>query len=313
MPEIPVARGERIPWEAAPDRVRAAVEAFLGERVGQATTQPLGFSPAVAARLVTVTGTRAFVKACPPEPNPDTPELYRREIEVNLRLPAGLPAPQLLWSLDEGPGGWVVLLFEDLDGSQPALPWRAPELALAVAAIDEIADKLTPSPLSAGQQGERIQAGWIRWHEWEASPPAGIDPWLRSNLPRLAALEATVAEATRGDTLVHLDVRSDNLVITGGRCWITDWAWPLRGAPWMDIALFACFVESEGGPPAEQVLAASRVGRAAPAEGVIALLAAFGGMLTVQATSPPPPGLPKLREFQSVHARTAVRWLRRLL
>jgi len=311
LPEIPVARGERIPWDAAPERIHRAVGEVLGSPVVAATTQPHGFSPAVAARLVTEQGRRAFVKAVPPDINPDTPVIYRREIEVASRMPGGIPAPKLLWSLDEGSGGWVVLLFEDVDGRPPHLPWVAEDLRAAIEAVDLLAERLTPSPIEAGQQGERMAEDWARWSELAAEPPPDLEPWFVARGAQLNEIEARLAELTRGQTLVHLDIRSDNLIIAGDQCWVVDWAWPLRGAPWMDVVVFALFVEGEGGPPADEVLRWSRTGRVAPPAGVLALLCTLAGGLTWQAHRPALPGLPGLRAFQAAHARTARNWLRR--
>jgi hypothetical protein len=311
LTEIPVARGERIPWAAAPPRIHEAVAEFLGGPVVAATTQPHGFSPAVAARVVTAQGRRAFVKAVPPDVNPNTPTIYRREIEAASALPDGIPAPRLLWSLDEGADGWVVLLFEDVDGRPPRLPWTAPDLGAAIEAVDVLAEKLTPSPLAAGQQGERMAADWARWGELAAAPPPDLEPWFSSHVGDLVDIESQLAELTRGETLVHSDVRSDNLIIAADRCWVVDWAWPLNGAPWMDVVVFALFVEGEGGPAADEVLAMSRTGRSAPAAGVLSLLCTVAGGLTWQANRPAMPGLPGLRAFQRAHAQIARRWLRR--
>lgn len=62
----------------------------------QAVTQPGGFSPGVAARLLLTDGSRAFVKAVSPDQNGDTPTLHRREAVVAAALPSGVPVPKLL-------------------------------------------------------------------------------------------------------------------------------------------------------------------------------------------------------------------------
>jgi hypothetical protein len=80
-------------------------------------SQPGGFSPGVAARLLLHGGGRAFVKAVGPDPNPDSPELHRAEARIAASLPAAAPAPRLLGCLDRD--GWVVLVFEDIDGVPP--------------------------------------------------------------------------------------------------------------------------------------------------------------------------------------------------
>jgi hypothetical protein len=60
----PPAAGVRMAWPSVPAGLRYAVEQQLGGRVVEAVTQPGGFSPGVAARLKTATGTRARPWAC---------------------------------------------------------------------------------------------------------------------------------------------------------------------------------------------------------------------------------------------------------
>ena len=52
------------------------------------------------------------------------PAAHRREVVVAAALPDEAPVSRLLWSHDEGEGGWVVLLFEDIEGRNPTVPWR---------------------------------------------------------------------------------------------------------------------------------------------------------------------------------------------
>src|SRR3954466_13294133 len=117
----PVAEGVRLPYDGLSAGVRGWVDDRLGSRVVSAETQPGGFSPGVAARLVCADGSRAFVKAVSADTDPHSPPLHRREIEVLQLLPADLPVPRLLAAYDEPP--WVALLIEDVDGQQPRLPW----------------------------------------------------------------------------------------------------------------------------------------------------------------------------------------------
>src|SRR5688572_4897294 len=112
----PPAAGVRLAWEGLPPGVRAAVEGWLGSPVVAAATQPGGFSPGVAARLTAADGRRVFVKAVCSVPNKDAPRFHRREAEIAAVLPASAPVPRLLWSYDEGGEGWIVLVFEDVEG-----------------------------------------------------------------------------------------------------------------------------------------------------------------------------------------------------
>jgi hypothetical protein len=140
----PPAVGVRLPWSAVPVDLRDAVEERLGGRVVEAVTQPGGFSPGVAARLRLSEGNRAFVKAVGPAPNPDSPDIYRAEVRIAAALPDQTPAPRLLGSFDRD--GWVVLLFEDVEGAMPAQPWITAELDRVLDALGDLAKSLTPAP-----------------------------------------------------------------------------------------------------------------------------------------------------------------------
>jgi hypothetical protein len=58
-----------------PAAVRHAIEQRVGGSVMQASTQPGGFSPGLAARLRLHDGRRFFVKAVSEMANPDTPDI----------------------------------------------------------------------------------------------------------------------------------------------------------------------------------------------------------------------------------------------
>ncbi|WTY92488.1 phosphotransferase [Sphaerisporangium sp. NBC_01403] len=148
------ATGVRLPWHAVPQEIRQAVETHLGAPVAEAVTQTGGFSPGAAVRLTLANGKRAFAKAVGPEPNPESAGIYRAEARIAAALPAEVPAPELLASFDSG--GWVALLFEDVDGRPPADPWRSDELERVLSALDRLAVALTPSPVDAPPAEERL-------------------------------------------------------------------------------------------------------------------------------------------------------------
>ena len=99
----------------------AAVKDRLGSTVVSATSQLAGFSPGVAARLETEDGRRFVVKAAGPEPNPLTPEAHRREARVVAAARGRFRVPPAVVPR-RGRGGWVVLVFEDVEGRNPAVP-----------------------------------------------------------------------------------------------------------------------------------------------------------------------------------------------
>ncbi len=318
-PLPPPAQGARLEWAAIPAPVRAAVDDALGSAVVAAVSQPSGFSPGVAARLRLADGRRVFAKAISAHPNPTSPGFHRREARVAAALPAHAPVPRLLWSYDKGDDadkdGWVVLVFADVDGYHPAQPWRTDELHRVLDATAELATQLTPSPLSppvVPTAGERIDRELSGWRLLVGAPPehlAQLDPWSRRHLDALAALEAAAPAAVGGDTLLHLDIRADNLLLTPDQVWFLDWPHACVGAAWLDVLFFLPSVTMQGGPPPEQVMDRHPTCRAADPAALNAGLAAVAGLFTERALRPPPPGLPTLRAFQAAQGAVARAWL----
>jgi hypothetical protein len=302
------AQGRRISWEQLPSHVRQVVEERLGDRVVEAETQQGGFSPGVVARLRGAGGGRIFIKATHPERNPESLGIYREEARIAAGLPAAAPVSRLLWTYDEGDTGWVVLAFADVEGHLPKLPWRREDLERVVAAIADMHVALTPSPVTVPFVGDvmrRVLSGWSRLDR--ADPR--LDSWARRHRDALAELEQDAPAAAAGDTLLHVDLRSDNILLTDDAVVIVDWPWAAIGASWVDMVGMAPSVVLEGGPEPEEFIAMHPVARAADPRRVDAVVAAIAGFFISQSLLPPPLGLPTLREFQAAQGEIARRWL----
>jgi aminoglycoside phosphotransferase (APT) family kinase protein len=267
-----------------PERVRAAVEEWLGSPVVCAASQSAGFSPGVAARLRTADGRRVFVKAVGLEANALTPAAHRREAEVAAALPEEAPVPRLLWSHDEGEGGWVVLLFEDIEGRNPTLPWRDEELGRTLDALKDLADLLTPSLLPpegmVGHASEWEVVGGRQWRRLVEERPAGLDGWSERNLAALADLEVEAPAAAAGDTLLHLDLRADNLLLSEERVLVVDWPHARVGASWVDAAFFAPSAAMQDGPQPEELMERLPQARRADPDALTAVITAVAGFFT---------------------------------
>jgi aminoglycoside phosphotransferase (APT) family kinase protein len=306
--------GRRLAWDHLPAVVRQALEARLGSPVVHAATQPGGFSPGLAARLRLADGRRVFVKAAGPDPNPETPALHRAEAQITAALPAIAPSPRLLWAYDQG--GWVALAFEDIQGRLPTLPWQPGELQRVLEVVAELAATLTPAPVAAPSVATRLGEAFSGWRRLAAPAEhghdnlTGLDPWARRHLDRLVALEQTWPAAAAGGTLLHLDLRADNLLLTPTRVAVVDWPWAGIGAAWVDLLLLLPSVRAHGGPQPEPLFGGHAVARGVDPDAVTAVLAAFAGYLLRESRQPPPPGLPTLRAFQQDHSRPALTWLR---
>src|SRR5579859_4838505 len=241
------AQGTRLSWEELPLRVRQAIEERLGAHVVETQTHEGGFSPGLAATVRSSTGHSIFVKASSPAFNPLTPDVHRKEARIAAALPLHAPVSRLLWMHDEGESGWVVLAFAHIDGHLPAVPWELEELQRVVAAIVEMHAALTPCPIELPSAGERIRSPLSGWHALDGDEP-GLDGWSRRHLDALKALERAAPEAASGDTLIHMDLRADNIVLTEDRVVIVDWPAAAVGAPWVDMLTMAPAWNSKEAP-----------------------------------------------------------------
>jgi hypothetical protein len=321
-------------WDEMPARVRSAIEDRLGSRVVSARSQAGGFSPGVAARLQLADGGRVFVKAVCGSSNPDSRAIHRREARVAAALPSRVPAPALRWLWDDGE--WVVLAFDDIDGRAPDLPWRAHELERVLDALHELATVLTPSPVPLEPASEWLARLFGRWRRIADSPdrngpdgngpdghgPDGHGPGetgsideerlpigIRNVLDDLVELESRWPESVRGDTLVHLDVRADNLLLTSDRVLVVDWPWAAVGAPWLDLVAMLPSVAMQGGPQPDDVWRAHPLHRGVDDDRVDSFIAALAGLFVHDSLLPPPPGIPTLRAFQAGQGEQAIAWL----
>ncbi|MEO3874897.1 aminoglycoside phosphotransferase family protein [Nonomuraea sp. B12E4] len=297
----PPASGVRVPWREVHPLVREAVAEFLGGAVVEARTQPGGFSPAAAVRVRTEGGRRAFVKAVGPEPNPDSVRIYRDELRIAAALPESVPAPRLLTGLEVA--GWVALVFEDVEGAHPAMPWRRDQLDLVLAAIERMSATLTPSPIDVPAIGDALDLSFRGWRELLKERPDGLDPWAARHLGALAELESGWAEGAAGDTLVHGDLRADNILLAGDRVYLVDWPWACVGAPWVDLVGMLPSVGMQGGPRPQEVFTD-------PDPAVTAFLAGLAGFFIWGGRQPDPPGLPTVRAFQRAQGAVALEWLK---
>ncbi|BCJ60973.1 phosphotransferase [Micromonospora endophytica] len=254
-------------------------------------------------------GGRAFVKAASPEQNPDTPVMHRTEARVTAALPAYAPTPRLLGCHDDG--HWVALVLTDVDGRHPATPWRADELTAVLAALESMAAALTPTPVpQLPTVAEHLAEDFTGWHRIAEDPPADLHPWARAHLDELRDRTQQVIAELAGDTLCHLDVRADNLLIdAAGRVTVVDWPWAARGPAWLDTALLLLDVRLNGGHDTEALLRRLPLLADADPATVTGFYAGLAGFFADRARQPPPPGIPTVRAFQRAQSDVLLDWL----
>lgn len=305
--------GRRLTWAEVDPGVRAALEAALGAGVVDSADEPGGFSPGLAARCRLADGRRVFLKAVSPAQNPTACRIHRREAEVAAQLTPDVPAPRLLHVHDDG--RWVALAFEEVDGRQPAEPWRLDELDAVVPFLQRTAERLTPSPApdlpSVQERYGAVFDGWRRIAAGDGDV-SSYGPEVAALVDRLAALEAGWEPAAAGTTLLHTDLRADNLLLTpGGDVVVVDWPWACNGAAFVDLVLLLPSVGLGGGPTCAEVVARYGLFGDVDDDALGAVVAALAGFFVRQSLDPTPPGLPTVRAFQRAQAEVALVWARR--
>ena len=291
----------RLEWPHLPPRIRALVEERCGSPVVDADSQGAGFTPGFASVLTCADGTRHFVKAASQKAQRLFAAAYREEARKLSALPAEAPAPRLLWQHDSGdPEDWVVLGIEHVAARQPVRPWRPEDLAACVAMTERMAAALTPPP-----EGLAVEGFATEFAEWPAYW-ADVD---REYAEEAAALAARFAEVTAGDTLVHTDVRDDNLLLAeDGRVLLCDWNWPVVGAAWLDT-LFLLIGPRGDGLDVDAVLAGSPLTRDLDPEAIDIVLALVTGYFLRSADLPAPPTSPYMRDAQRWQGEVCWEWL----
>jgi aminoglycoside phosphotransferase (APT) family kinase protein len=311
------AAGVHLPWSQVPEAVQAWTARLAGEKRAAPAVRDLsgGFSPGATSILEWPNGRSLFVKAVGSSLNTESPNMHRREVVVSRSLPHGPQFPRLVDDYDDG--DWVALAFEVVEGRPPRHPWDAEELALVVDALSALHEELTPAPdagiSSLAEYARHLFGGWRTLADSDTRDvPGALDSWAAAHLDALAELEAAWPEACAGSTLVHGDVRSDNVLIGQGReVVLVDWPHASVGQLAFDVVAWAPSVVLEGGPPPEELLARHPAAREVDADVVTVLLAAVSGFFISHSLLPAPPGLPTLRRFQVAQGEVALAWLRR--
>ncbi len=314
--------GQRLDWRDLPRGVRTRIQELAGSQVTAETSATTGFSPGFAAVLELADGSGVFVKAVSPEQNPESPVLARAEVRAAAALPAGVPAPRLLWSGDDG--DWVLLGFEVAAGRPPLLPWEPSELRMVLDALRALADAEPVAGHGLPQTSDQLAPDFCGWRTIAALPAVELDAlttwagetgtWVRDRLDDLVAWEGGASAACAGTALVHGDLRADNVLIDHdhGRVALIDWPHASVGAPWLDLAFMLPSVAMQGGGRPQDLFWAEPVASGLEPERLRAAVAGLAGYFAHGALQPAPVGIPNLRRFQRAQAEQAVAWLRDL-
>ncbi|MFJ8650062.1 aminoglycoside phosphotransferase [Streptomyces sp. NPDC093546] len=230
-------------WDDLPAHIRHRIADHF-QPTSPAEPVAGGFTPGVRVRILTATGGEVFIKAIPA--HGPLADLYRTEAAIN-RLPDGL-GPRLLTTMDTD--GWVVLAFTYAEGRHPDLSPGSPDLSAVLDAVAALHTQLTPCP-------------------YPDAPEFTDHPVVER--------AATQHDAMRGDTLLHCDIRADNILIGEHGPLFVAWALAHRGAAWLDAALMVPQLILAGYTPEEAEKHAAQIPayQDAPEEAVTAFAASI--------------------------------------
>ncbi|WP_214106320.1 phosphotransferase [Acrocarpospora catenulata] len=253
-------------WDDLPGQVRDAVTAEAGD-VLKAESASQGLMPGTAIHLHVEGGGQVFLKAVADD-NPAAP-LYQREMWAGAVLPEAVPAPRMTWSARTG--GWLVMLFEYIDGRGADLSPGSPDLPLVLGTVAGMHRILTPCPAAAPFVADNVTA-LLRKGAHMLGPRADMVP---DQAMYERALDGFDIEDLAGETLLHYDLHPGNLRMTDRGVYVIDWSFASRGAAWVDGVMLAPRLIEAGHTPeqAEGILSLLPGWQDAPARAVTALAA----------------------------------------
>jgi hypothetical protein len=315
----------KLAWRGVPAAVRQEVGALLGAPVARGMRVWGGYGPTPTFRLRLADGRRTFFKGVYAASSAFARDALAREERIYRELGAVIApwAPGYYGTLRVA--DWHALLLEDVGptSTPPWTPTLARRVAQAYAGFHAATLGLRlpawlerPHQLFAESSWDRVATETDGFRMLAALAGARREEaraWLAAARPALARAGDRAPELAGPYALLHLDTRSDNLRLRGGRLALFDWPWAGVGRPEFDVVAFAQSVTVEGGAAPERIVAwyAERLPlRAAALDAAVAWLAAF---FALRAWQPEAPELPRLRTFQRQQLTVVLPWAARRL
>ena len=210
-----------------------------------------GWSPAVRRILEFDDGTTAFLKF-------GGGRRARADVRHESTLYDAIDAPFMIRKLGgfDAPAG-VGLLLADHDAATWPPPWSDAEIGAMIEVLDALR-RTPPPPVVAARSTAAARFDGEGWTSVAADPEPLISRgvvapvWLERHLDHLVAMSP--ASVLDGDTLVHLDLRSDNICFVDGTPRVIDWASARLGHRYLDQHYWATTLHHETGTRHDELL-----------------------------------------------------------
>ena len=277
--------------------MKEALEALVGP-VDRLTPVLRGYTPAQRCVVSLSDGGSVFAKRAV---DGVTADWLRKEHEMYQVLSGLRIAPELIGWIE---GDLPVLVLEDLSEAVWPPPWDRAQIESARAILAAVGNVVPPDGLPTFADSEEPNEGW---DSVLASPGQFLAlglcdaNWLDRVGPDLQA--ASAAAPLTGSSLLHNDVRSDNLCIHRGSALLIDWNLACIGNPQSDAAFWIPSLAQECDTSPEDLMPEC------PAE----LVSYVAGFFASRAGQPDIPHAPLVRRVQLQQLRVALPWAVRAL
>ncbi len=279
-----------------PAELHYRLEKIIGQPLKQIRYVQRGYTAALRLVATLADSTSIFVKIAT---DSLTADWLRNEYKIYETISGSFLARCLAWDDD---GSHPVLVLEDLSQAYWPPPWTERQIHRVIETLADISQAHV-SDLPLLEDDPDLNRGWLNVAE---QPEAFLslklvtEKWLKAALPELLRIDGP--KALRGQALLHLDVRSDNICFIDDRVVFVDWNWACLGNAKFDLGAWLPSLEAEGGPPPETIL---------PDGGEIAAL--LSGYFASRAGLPPLPNAPYVRRIQLTQLKSALPWTVRAL
>ncbi len=227
------------------------IQSLLQQKVVEYRNVQGGYTRAKRKIATLESGERVFVKAAT---SPETALWLREEYNVYQNLSADFMAKFIGFFDDaENP----VLLLEDLSDAIWPKKWDDKEISLTVQLLDRLKNLSLPESLKLPKL-ELKRGEFASWQFVAANPDLFLKlnlcskSWLDKALPFLIEIDQSAPLA--GNSILHFDIRSDNLCFLEERVILVDWNWACIGNSRFDLIAWLPSLSNEGGPGFDELI-----------------------------------------------------------
>ena len=236
-----------------PPFLKNLIEDTVGKKTKGWLVPDCGLSAALRFSVTFDDDSRVFVKAAT---DADTAHWLRTEHLVLTSIKEKFAPAVIDWL--NGPGDWPILLTQDLShahwpASHQGVNWRPGDIDLLLETLANVSSVKALAGLPALENDDTLL-----WPEIADTPELLFNLKLCSlewfNKAINALIQAEQSVDLTGDSLVHGDVRSDNICILNGQVVLVDWSHAAKGNPANDLAYLLPTLYLEGGPAPYQLM-----------------------------------------------------------